>query len=224
MIISDLYRTEIYCNKYDVNIDTTDVVVVVRLTDFNGYPVTGKEVKLEVNKGKMTAVTLGSNGSITADGKRVTAKTNANGEMSVSYTADEFGICTFTANGNNVQINVGGYRRINLTGKSSVCYSFSGYIKYNPLWRFANIRISAHVKVTQPDTSVVITTIPAGYRPGTTFYVPPYHRTGELTKNKVNLMYIGSGGDVGVRRAWVPSTINKDEGYLIVGVNAYYGY
>ena len=224
MIISDLYKTEIYCNKYDVNIDDTDVSVVVRLTDFNGYPVTGKEVKLEVNKGKMTAVTLGSSGSITSNGKRITAKTNNNGEIAVSYTANEFGMCTFTANGNNVQLYVSGYRTVDLSAKSGTCYTFTGYVHYNPILKVANLRLIAHVKVTTANTTVVITEIPDGYRPLTPCVVPTNYSTGSASNTNLGFMNIAAGGLVAVRRSFIPSTVDKDNGYLNVYCNTYYRY
>lgn len=97
MIISDLYKTVITCIS-ETKIDTGNINVTVKLKDFNNQPVTGKKVELTVDKGRLNTVTTGSNPSVSSNGKKVNANTNSKGEITVTYTANEWGLVTFTAN------------------------------------------------------------------------------------------------------------------------------
>lgn len=119
MIISDLYQTKIECVKnsddsayYNVDIDSTDVKVVVSLIDFNGNPVSGKEVVVTVDRGEFTSVETGTGGSITDSGKTATATTTSDGVIEVLYTASEWGLATFSTNSANIQINVTGWKKV----------------------------------------------------------------------------------------------------------------
>lgn len=122
MIISDFYQTKIEVVKsdtttsyYNVNIDATDVQVIVSLIDFNGAPVVGKSVTLNCDNGYFTKYGSGtSTSSLTATGntttKNITATTDSNGKISATYTASEWGLATFSTNTQSVQIRVNGWR------------------------------------------------------------------------------------------------------------------
>ena len=106
MIISDLYQTKISCSKYRMNVSET-ITVTVKLEDFNKAPVTGKSVTLSVDYGKILSVSKGTGGNIATGGKSVTAITSSDGEITVSYQAQDTGLCTFIANNTTTQILVG---------------------------------------------------------------------------------------------------------------------
>ncbi len=125
MQITDLYQTKIEIVKsgtstpyYNVNIDATDVQVIVTLTDFNGAAVSGKNVTLTVDHGAFTKVGSGSSTPTgSASGTSCSATTDSNGKISALYTASEWGLATFSANTHNTQINVKGWKIIcNYTG------------------------------------------------------------------------------------------------------------
>ena len=108
MIISDMYQTKIEASNYNANIDSTNNVITVTLLDFNNQPVTNKSVTLSCDKGYFT-----KKGSTSISGtttKSVTVNTDSNGKITATWTASEWGLCTFSANNNKVQINVKGWK------------------------------------------------------------------------------------------------------------------
>ena len=110
MQITDLYQTKITCSTYNANIDSTDTVITVKLIDFNGNAVTGKSVTLTCDKGYFN-----KNGSTTISGtttKSITATTNSSGEITGTWTASEWGLCTFSTNTHNSQILVQGWKTV----------------------------------------------------------------------------------------------------------------
>ena len=111
MQITDLYQTKITCSTYNADIDSTNTVITVKLVDFNGAAVTNKSVTLTCDKGYFN-----KNGSTTISGtttKSITATTNSSGEITATWTASEWGLCTFSANNNTVQVNVTGWKTDN---------------------------------------------------------------------------------------------------------------
>jgi len=106
--LSDIYQTKIEASNYNVSIDSTDNVITVTLLDFNNQPVTNKSVTLTCDKGYFT-----KKGSTNISGKTtksVSVNTDSNGKITATWTASEWGLCTFSANSNKVQINVKGCR------------------------------------------------------------------------------------------------------------------
>ena len=104
MQITDLYQTKITCSTYNANIDSTDTVITVKLIDFNGAAVTNKSVTLTCDKGYFN-----KNGSTPISGtstKSITATTDSSGEITATWTASEWGLCTFSTNTTNTQIKV----------------------------------------------------------------------------------------------------------------------
>lgn len=149
MIISDLYQTKIEIVQgdtttpyYNVNIDSTDVTVIVSLIDFNGENVKRKNVTLTVDKGTISSVKTGYTGTIASGGKSVTGTTGDDGKFKVTYTASEWGLCTFTANNSNIQLRVTGWKQI------------GGDNKYH-LWVNEEIKL-LRMRLNIPSTSYAI--------------------------------------------------------------------
>lgn len=94
--ITDLYDYQIYASSYNVTIDGT-VTITVKVTNrATGNPVVGVTVPVLKNNSSWQSGTTGVNGTFT-----------------LSYTADTWGITTFSAKTQNVQINVRGWKLVN---------------------------------------------------------------------------------------------------------------
>lgn len=118
--ITNLYDYQITASSYNVNIDSS-VNITVKVTNrATGRPVTGVTVPVLKNNSTWKSGTTGVNGT-----------------FSLSYTADTWGLTTFSANTVNTQINVKGYKLVetvntnNLTIKTytdgiRVVYAISG--------------------------------------------------------------------------------------------------
>ena len=114
MQISKLYETKLECSSYNVTIDSTDTTVTLTLVDFNGSPVTNTAVTLKADKGYFTKA-VGKTTTTYTDAsatKTINATTDNNGKVVATWTASEWGLCTFSANNGNVQSNVQGWKRI----------------------------------------------------------------------------------------------------------------
>ena len=93
--ITDLYDYQIYASAYNVNIDGS-VNITVKVTNrATGNPVVGVTVPVLKNNSSWRSGTTGVNGT-----------------FSLSYTADTWGLTTFSANTVNTQINVKGYKLV----------------------------------------------------------------------------------------------------------------
>jgi hypothetical protein len=91
--ITDLYDYQIYASSYNVNIDSS-VTITVKVTNrATGNPVVGVSVPVLKNNSSWQSGTTGVNGTFT-----------------LSYTADSWGITTFSANNMNTQIKVTGWK------------------------------------------------------------------------------------------------------------------
>lgn len=112
MKITDLYKTEISCSSYNLDIDGTTTVTVT-IKDFNNNLLNGVSVTLTVNKGKFAN-----------DTRTYTATTNSNGQISTTYTASQWGFCTFSANNANVQVFVTGFKTSTIYTKGTSTYCF----------------------------------------------------------------------------------------------------
>ena len=114
MQISKLYETKLECSSYNVTIDSTDTTVTLTLVDFNGSPVTNTAVTLKADKGYFTKA-VGKTTTTYTDAsatKTINATTDNNGKVVATWTASEWGLCTFSANNINSQIIVKGWRKI----------------------------------------------------------------------------------------------------------------
>ena len=108
MIISDLYETRLEIDDYNPSlyVDSNDALltVTVTLVDFNKTAVTGKSIKLTVDKGYFKkyvgATTKTISGTTT---KTVTVNTDSNGQVKVTYAPSESGLCTFSCNNAKIQ-------------------------------------------------------------------------------------------------------------------------
>ena len=112
MIIKNLFNTLITCNSYYVNTESdSTITVTVKCIDFNGMPVSGREINLYYDNSLLT-----------------TDSTNTNGEITYNYNCenDTIGMHTFTT-------DTGGLTQIQVhrdTGWQNVTYK-SGYKDYN---------------------------------------------------------------------------------------------
>ena len=107
MIITDLYQTQIDTVNHEVFVGTSNIEVSVKLVDFNGYGVAGKEVQLSVNKGYFTECTGKTTQTFSnTSTKTVTAISDNSGKIVAKYTASESGFATFTANNMKMAISV----------------------------------------------------------------------------------------------------------------------
>ena len=119
MQISKLYETKLECSSYNVNIDSTDTTVTLTLVDFNGSPVTNTAVTLKADKGYFTKAVGKTTTTYTAASatKTINATTDNNGKVVATWTASEWGLCTFSANNTTIQIHSNGFREVTPTGE-----------------------------------------------------------------------------------------------------------
>ena len=92
--ITDLYNYSISCSNYNPTIDT-DISVTVKVTNQAGNPVSGQSVSIAKNNVSWKNGVTGSNG-----------------EFTTTYTCSEWGLITFSANNNHIQVKVRGWREI----------------------------------------------------------------------------------------------------------------
>ena len=194
MIISDFYQTRIEASNYNVNIDSTDIVITVTLIDFNGAAVTGKSVTLTCDRGYFN-----KNGSTAISGtttKSITATTDSNGKITATWTASEWGLATFSTSNphqsSHIQINVKGWR----IHTNNSDYTFS----YNQEWCELRVHIASTTIPTSPEDFGGFT-VPAGYRPATPVVSPIY------VGNRA-IVQVGQAGNVG-RSAFTASALNN---------------
>lgn len=93
--ITGLYDYQITASNYNVNIDSTVNIIVKVINRATGNPVVG--VPLSVLKNNETWQS---------------GTTGVNGTFSLTYTADSWGLVTFSVNGRNIQIRVTGWKKI----------------------------------------------------------------------------------------------------------------
>ena len=105
--ITDLYNYSISCSNYNPTIDT-DISVTVKVTNQAGNPVVGHTVSILKNNSSWKSGTTGSNG-----------------EFTTTYTCSEWGLTTFSANNENIQIKVTGFKQVAQTTVSGVTYTCS---------------------------------------------------------------------------------------------------
>ena len=194
MQITDLYQTKITCSTYNANIDSTDTVITVKLIDFNGNAVTNKSVTLTCDKGYFN-----KKGSTSISGtttKSITLTTNSSGEITGTWTASEWGLCTFSTSNSSqpahIQVNVTGWR----IHTNNSDYTF--------LYNHELCELRVHIASTSIPTSPTDFggfTVPTGYRPATPVVSHIY------VGNKA-VVQVGQAGNVG-RCAYTASALNN---------------
>ena len=195
MIITDLYQTKIECSTYNTNIDDDTITVTVTLKDFNNNNVTGKNITLSCDKGFFTKCIGATKQTIdNVVTKSVTSITNNNGQITATWTASEWGLCTFTANNSNIQINVTGWKEV--YNNNGVTVAIDGRIAYCS-WSISERNI--------PETSKLHVTLPSELRPKNPIIHIGHHGNPSL--------YISINGD-GQFKYWANSA----------RTNALYGY
>lgn len=113
MIIKNLYHTSISCSKYNAKINET-ITVTVKLTDFNGNPVTNKTAKVRCSDGVYFT--------------RETGVTNDNGEATFTLHTVDWGMQNISCNDANVMINVrGGLKKGGINKNNSNIQTLSFY-------------------------------------------------------------------------------------------------
>ena len=134
--ITNLYDYQITASSYNVNIDS-DVNITVKVTNrATGRPVTGVTVPVLKNNSTWKSGTTGVNGT-----------------FSLSYTADTWGLTTFSANTQNqTQILVTGFKQVQSLENGKVNIYYNG----------------ATVKIELDGTFIadpIVTTVPSEYSP-----------------------------------------------------------
>lgn len=99
--------TNITASEYNPTIDST-VTVTITVNDVYDDPVENKYVTTTCNIGKFTKL----NNQTISDTQSVTAQTDSNGEISLTYTCSEWGLVTFSANEKNIQTRITGWKQI----------------------------------------------------------------------------------------------------------------
>ena len=111
--ITDYMVTSISCNDYNPTIDGT-VTLTVTVKDVYGDAVSGESVLVTASAGNFTKY----NGSTITGASSYTGTTNSSGQFTLTYTCSEWGLITFSANNNHIQVKVRGWREITAgTGK-----------------------------------------------------------------------------------------------------------
>ena len=103
--ITDMYTYEISASDYNVDIDST-VTINVKVKTMGGNPVAGMVVPVLKNNKTWQSGT-----------------TDVNGTFSLSYTADTWGLTTFSANTSSVQININGWKTAYRDSNYEVIYN-----------------------------------------------------------------------------------------------------
>lgn len=175
--ITDLYDYQISASSYNVNIDS-NVNIIVKVTNrATGQPVVGVTVPVLKNNSTWQS-----------------GITGVNGTFSLSYTADTWGLTTFSANTSIIQIMVAGFKLV----QSNITYK---------LYVDESIRTC---KVTAYRQNATITNgdsfnyndfvIPEKYRPSATTFVPCFRAAPEIVN------YVFTNGRVGIYNSGTTKT------------------
>lgn len=141
--------TNITASEYNPTIDST-VTVTITVKDVYDDPVENKYVTITCNIGKFTKL----NNQTISDTQSVTAQTDSNGEISLTYTCSEWGLVTFSANNTSTQVNVQGWRKIT---------SGTGQLWVNNATKTAAFYFTRTGAITSEISYA--DAIPSGYRP-----------------------------------------------------------
>ena len=204
MIISDLYQTIIKIQKsssdntayYNMDIDTTGVLVTVKLQDFNKVDVNSKSISLTVDKGTFSKV--GSSGTL-SNNNRTFTDTTSNGVIQVYYSASEWGLVTFTCNETKKHAYVRGVRESIITSFNSTVSMGSGsFVRFSRTGNFVSVEIWGSSSTSfSSGNNKKLCDIPEGFRPDKTIYQHFWNGnfTGHLKVNTDTLsIYAHSSG------------------------------
>lgn len=126
--ITDLYDYQITASSYNVNIDST-VNIIVKVTNrATGNPVIGVTVPVLKNNETWQSGTTGVNGT-----------------FSLSYTADTWGLTTFSANTKTIQILVTGFKQVQSLKNDKIQVYFNGKTVYIDIWGTFNMSTSENI-------------------------------------------------------------------------------
>jgi len=127
--ITGLYDYQITASSYNVNIDS-DVTITVKVTNrATGQPVVGVTVPVLKNNSSWRSGTTGVNGT-----------------FSLSYTADTWGLTTFSANTVSTQINTFGWKKVIDRGTIVIYYDGNTGLKQ---FNFVNYSITLAANSTK---------------------------------------------------------------------------
>ena len=179
-ILGENYKiTNIECSDYNPSIDE-DITVTITVTDVFGDAISNESVTVTASEGNFTQL----NGSSITAAATVTATTNISGQFTLTYNCSEWGLITFSANNNSIQIKVTGVKTIIITSNITL------YVNGDS--RICTMRIDGlSGSVSSADTPKVIYTIPSAYAqylPKTTLLQQDYN------KNRIDLL--GADGKI----------------------------
>ena len=99
--------TNIECSDYNPSIDG-NITVTITVTDVYGDAISGESVTVTVSEGTFTQL----NGSDITSASSVTGTTNSSGQFTLTYNCTSWGLITFVANTEKLQIKVTGWKQI----------------------------------------------------------------------------------------------------------------
>ena len=180
-VLGENYKiTNITASNYNPTIDST-ITVTITVNDVYGDEIENDYVTITCNVGKFTKL----NGSTISDTQSVTAQTDSNGEISLTYTCSEWGLVTFSANNTNIQVKTKGWKEATLPsafGDSQLFYN--------------DTDVEFHIRCTLSNitnTGIFLTafsqTLPDGYKPS--LYV-----VGSSDRDATVFFRVNTGGTV----------------------------
>lgn len=125
MIISELYNIQLSTSEDNVDINSNDTIITVKVVDFNKEVVINKEINITCNLGCfiessiMTNKIYDNNNNI----KGFKATTNSEGIITVNYKPLNFGLETIFAEHKNLQFEVKGFLSRNIKTGVDVYYN-----------------------------------------------------------------------------------------------------
>ena len=146
------YQYELTSSNYNPKIDST-ITVTVTVKDVYDDPVENESVQVTCNIGKFTKL----NGSTISDTQSVTAQTDSNGEISLTYSCSEWGLVTFSANKTSTQVNVTGWKQVQSLNGGRVLVDTDG--------KNAKIIVSGIFVTSTSEGEFTLATIDSAYRP-----------------------------------------------------------
>ena len=118
-VLGENYKiTSVECSDYNPAIDGT-ITVTISVNDVYGDAISGESVTVTASEGTFTQL----NGSDITAASSVTGTTNSSGQFTLTYSCSEWGLITFTANNENIQIKVTGFKQVATTTVSGVTYT-----------------------------------------------------------------------------------------------------
>lgn len=168
--INGLYDYQIYASSYNVNIDST-VNIIVKVTNrATGNPVVGVTVPVLKNNEAWQSGTTGVNGT-----------------FQLSYTADTWGLTTFSAKTQNCQINVCGWKLVQYPLKTN-----NNYVMIYSDGKLVTFEININNLTVTRGQETTITSFNKAYSPNYVAFIPSI-------SNVNNIGAIITDGDVIIR-------------------------